>query len=63
MFYYRGRVPADLVHQLNGTKVQLTVGETSTVVTLAEHCKVSLQTKDPHDAKARHWRLRQLMNS
>lgn len=53
-FYYRGRVPADLVHQLKGTKVRITVGEESTVVTLSGHCKVSLQTKEPADAKSRN---------
>lgn len=53
-FYYRGRVPADLVHQLKGTKVRVTVGDDSAVVTLSGHCKVSLQTKEPADAKSRN---------
>ncbi|WP_083742208.1 DUF6538 domain-containing protein [Bradyrhizobium mercantei] len=54
MFYYRGRVPADLVKQLKGRSISVDVGETPSLVRLGSHCKVSLQTKDVQTAKTRN---------
>jgi hypothetical protein len=53
VFYYRGRVPADL-QKLRGNGLVVTIGGEQARVTLGEHFKVSLRTKDPSVARIRN---------
>ena len=45
VFYYRGRVPADLVKHVKGEQVQVKVADMVALITLGTHFKVSLE---PH---------------
>lgn len=54
VFYYRGRVPADLIQQLRGEQVQVKVAGTLSLIKLGSHVKVSLLTKEPGLAKTRN---------
>ncbi|SDR63796.1 Site-specific recombinase XerD [Rhizobiales bacterium GAS113] len=54
VWYFRGRVPAELRDKLKGRKLSLRVGGEDRTVTLSEFAKVSLGTKDNGEAKLRH---------
>jgi integrase len=54
VWYFRGRVPADLQERLIGQKLSLRVAGHDRTVTLGPILKVSLSTKDRAEAKVRH---------
>jgi hypothetical protein len=53
-YYMRLHVPRDVAESAKGRKVSVTVGERACSVTVGSAMKVSLRTKDPKEAKARH---------
>jgi uncharacterized protein DUF6538 len=52
VYYYRGRVPADL-QKLKGKRLEVTVAGEQAPLTLGAEVKVSLRTKDPSEARIR----------
>lgn len=53
-FYYRGRLPADLVRPLTGQTICVEVAGQTIALKPGSHLKVSLRTKDVAEARARH---------
>jgi GH24 family phage-related lysozyme (muramidase) len=53
IFHLRQRTPLDLVERVKGTKVRFEI-DGQVVVTVGNTVQVSLQTRDPVAAKARH---------
>ena len=54
MLRLKTRVPVDIRDRVKGRKIELPIGHGKQVVTIGEFVEASLQTRDPHEAKARH---------
>ena len=54
VWYFRGRVPAELKDKLAGQKLTLRVGGADRTIVVRDIVKVSLGTKDVGEAKTRH---------
>jgi integrase len=54
IWYYRGRVPADLKAQLAGKTVSIQVGDETSTVKISPIIKISLRTRDVSEARVRH---------